>query len=159
MTPQDVKSIVARVHPSVIEKVNRNHPSTGLEGKFSLHHCIALGLIEGTALPDHFSDSKVNEPAIATLRDRVTAIEEPMLSEAAAVLDVVLQNGRSLSRRVIHPTRSPLNPVSDSQLEGKFKSLVGDVLPMLQTEQLMNQLWELDSSKNIQDVLRLTAAR
>ncbi len=48
---------------------------------------------------------------------------------------------------------SPQTPVSGSQLEGKLESLVGDQLPVSQSEQLVNQSWVLDSVENIRDVL------
>lgn len=159
VTPENIESIRARVHPSVLEKVNRSHPATGMEGKFSLQHCIALGLVEGAALPHHFIDAKVADRTIAALRDRIIASPEPMLDEEEAELDVVLQDGRTLTRRVNTPTGSPANPVTDSQLEGKFMSLVRDVLPRPLTEQLLNQLWELDRVEDIRAMLRLTRVR
>ena len=79
-----------------------------------------------------------------------------MLGEEEVILDVVLRDGRLLSRRVVHPTGSPENPVTDTQLIDKFMSLVGDVLPRNRTELLLNQLWELERVDDISEVLRLT---
>ena len=41
----EVESISAIVHPLVLELVNRQHPDIGLEGKFSFHHSMAVGLV------------------------------------------------------------------------------------------------------------------
>ncbi len=155
VAPEAVESMVARVHPTVIEKVNRRHPASGLEGRFSLHHCIAVGLTDGAALPEQFSDHKVNDPAIGSLRERITAQEDAGFSEEEALLQATLVDGRTLTERVVHPTGDPENPVTDAQLEGKFRALVGSILPKDRMERLLDRLWNVDSVADITEVLEL----
>src|SRR5205823_2987148 len=49
LLPEDVDSIRARVNPYVLELMGKTELSVGLEGKFSIYHCAAVGYIDGTA--------------------------------------------------------------------------------------------------------------
>ena len=44
VVPTAVESVKARVHPLVLELVDRPNPQVGLEGKFSYQHSMAVGL-------------------------------------------------------------------------------------------------------------------
>ena len=51
VSAEAVASISARVHPLVLELVNRPNPQVGLEGKFSYQHGMAVGLIGWGCFP------------------------------------------------------------------------------------------------------------
>ena len=159
VTPAAVESITARVHPLVLELVNRQHPSVGLEGKFSFHHSMAVGLVDGAASPTQYTDAKVTDPIITSLRQRISATVDPSVAEDAAVVTLVLRDGHSYTETVPHATGAPENPMTDAQLEAKFRALAGDVLPRERVERLLVLLWELDKVTDVREVLALTRAR
>ncbi|MCL0044343.1 MmgE/PrpD family protein, partial [Dehalococcoidia bacterium] len=151
-----VKSISAVVHPLVLELVNRQHPETGLEGKFSFHHSMAVGLIDGGAFPLQYTDEKVKNPAITSLRDRITATVDESLGPDQAIVTVNLLDGRSYTERIDHATGSPEKPMSDSYLEDKFRNLTEDVLPKKQREALLSELWNMENVSDLGRILSLT---
>jgi 2-methylcitrate dehydratase PrpD len=151
-----VESISAIVHPLVLELVNRQHPKIGLEGKFSYHHSMAVGLVDGGAFPLQYTDNRVNDPVITNLRDRITAIADESLGEDQAIVTVNLRDGRSYTERIDHATGAPENPMSDSYLEDKFRNLTEDVLPKNQRETLLDKLWNLETVTDLGEILSLT---
>jgi 2-methylcitrate dehydratase PrpD len=155
ITAEVVQSINARVHPLVLELVNRPNPRIGLEGKFSFQHCMAVGLLDGAAFPAQFTDARVSDTAVKVIRDRVNATADPTLSEDAAEINLTLKDGRTLTKTVTHATGAPKNPMTDAQLEEKFRSAVGELLPPSQMDELLGMLWELERVGNIRDVLAL----
>ena len=156
VTPDAVESIHAQVHPLVLELVDRPSPRVGLEGKFSYQHSMAVGLVDGGAFPAQYTDGKIRDPSVVTVRDRITATIDESLAEDAALVTLALKDGRSYTQKVEHATGAPENPMTDAQLDEKFLALVGDVLPKRRTKGLLASLWDLDRAADVREVINLT---
>ena len=156
ITPDAVASIKARVHPLVLELVNRPYPKVGLEGKFSYQHCMAVGLLDGAGFPSQFTDARAQDPVVNNLRGLVSATVDSSLGEDAAEVTIVVKNGRCYTATVKHATGSPDNPMSDAQLDAKFRTLAGDALPQAQAEKLLTLLWELEKVSDLREVISLS---
>jgi 2-methylcitrate dehydratase PrpD len=155
VTPAAVERIDAQVHPLVLELVNRPNPQVGLEGKFSFQHSMAVGLVDGAAFPAQYTDARVKDPVIAAVRERINATVDPSLGEDAAVVTLMLKNGLSYTESVAHATGAPGNPMTDAQLNAKFRALASDVLPKAGVERLLTRLWDLDQVEDVREVMPL----
>ena len=71
LTADDVASVDAYVHDYVKTTTGLAEPRTGLEGKFSIYHVLAVALADGAALLDQFTDERVADPELARLREQV----------------------------------------------------------------------------------------
>ena len=152
----DVESVSARVHPLVLELMDRPNPRVGLEGKFSHQHSMAVGLIDGGAFPEQYTDERVLDPAVAALRDKIRATVDASVAEDAAEVTVTLRDGRSITESVAHATGAPENPMTDAQLEQKFRTLAHRVLSQSQADELLAALWVLDTADDVTGVMALT---
>ena len=152
----DVESVSARVHPLVLELMDRPNPRVGLEGKFSHQHSMAVGLIDGGAFPEQYTDERVLDPAVAALRDKIRATVDASVAEDAAEVTVTLRDGRSITESVAHATGAPENPMTDAQLENKFRTLANRVLSQSQADELLAALWALDTADDVTGVMALT---
>ena len=154
--PSEVQSVSARVHPLVLELVDRPNPRVGLEGKFSYQHSMAVGLVDGAAFPAQYSDARVADPVIAGLRDRIQATIDESMAEDASEVTITLRNGQEHSQRIEHATGAPDNPMTDAQLNEKFRALVGDVFPSAEVDLMLSALWNLDQAPDVGGVIALT---
>ena len=154
--PEGVQSVTARVHPLVLELVDRPNPRLGLEGKFSYQHSMAVGLVDGAAFPAQYSDARVADSVIAGLRDKIHATIDESMAEDAAEVTITLRNGQEHTQRIEHATGAPENPMTDAQLNEKFKALVGDVFPNDQVEGMLSALWNLDQASDVAETIALT---
>lgn len=159
VAPDSVEKIEAGVHPLVLELVDRRHPKVGLEGKFSFQHSMAVALVDGAAFPAQFTDERTSNPVISSIRDRTTAAVDPSLAEDAAVVKLTLKDGRVYTESVRHATGAPENPVTDAQLEEKFRTLAGDALPRRRAERLLEMLWNLEDVPEVTVLMALTRTR
>ena len=50
----DIERVELRVHPLVLELTGKKEPQDGLQGKFSVYHGFAAGLIFGRAGEDEY---------------------------------------------------------------------------------------------------------
>ena len=154
---EDVASIEARVHPLVLELMNRPEPKRGLEGKFSFQHCAAAALVDGAGHDAQFSDERVANPVIASLRARVSATVEESMREDEVHLSINLNDGTTLSTYVEHATGSPDNPMTNEALETKYRDLATEVFDRSRADELLAAVWALDTATDVSEVVRLMA--
>ena len=143
--PEAVTAIEARVHPLVLELVDRPRIDSGLDGKFSVQHCLAAGLVDGAAGPAQFETARVHDPLLTRLRGAVRLTRDDALAEEAATVRLVLEDGQTLEHHVAHASGSPQNPLSDGDLNRKFGGLAGRTLPEDRVGPLLDALWRLDT--------------
>jgi 2-methylcitrate dehydratase PrpD len=149
ITPEQVDQIELRVHPLVLELTGRKEPKDGLQGKFSVYHGCAVGLVYGRAGEDEFSDAVVNDPRVVELRGKVQAIVDDSIAEEAVRVAAVLKDGRRVDVRVDHAIGSLRNPLSDAQLEAKFGSLVEPVLGAARAREITRACREMAAANDI----------
>ena len=155
--PADVERVELRVGPLVPELTGRKYPQTGLEGKFSFYHAAAVGLIYGRAGEAEFSDTVVADPAVAALRERVSAESVGGMEMTAAFVKIVMRDGRVFERHVAHSLGSRQRPMSDADLEAKFRALVEPVLGGAQAAKLIGLCWGADALDDAGAIARASA--
>jgi len=141
------------VHSLVLELTGKKTPKDGLQGKFSVYHGCAVGLIYGRAGEPEFSDAVVNDPRVVALRGKVQATVDDSVDEAGVHVTAVLKDGRRVQVDVEHAIGSLQKPLSDKQLEEKFSSLVEPVLGANRAGEITQQCWSL---AQLADVSKLT---
>ncbi|MGQ2924014.1 MAG: MmgE/PrpD family protein [Hydrogenophaga sp.] len=152
--PEQVERIELRVHSLVLELTGKKEPKDGLQGKFSVYHGCAVGLMFGRAAEEEFSDAVVTHPDVVALRNRVQATVDDSIDEAAVHVVAVLRDGQRIEVRVEHAIGSLQNPLTDAQLEAKFASLVAPVLGEAKARAITAACWTLAAQP---DVRALTA--
>ena len=156
LTADDVASVDAYVHDYVKTTTGLAEPRTGLEGKFSIYHVLAVALADGAAFLDQFTDARVADPELASLRTRVHVHVDAAQSKDSARVVLTLRDGRTLERHVAHNLGTPDNPMTDEQLEQKFAALASPVLGRNQTDELAQVCWKLPELDDIRPLLELT---
>ena len=128
VTPEQVERIELKVHSLVLELTGKKEPADGLQAKFSVYHGCAAGLIFGRAGEDEFADDIVNRADMVALRRKVVATVDDAIDEASADVTAVLSDGRRVHVFVEHAIGSLANPMTDAQLEAKFRGMADAVL-------------------------------
>ena len=155
VAPERVSGVSGRVNPLAIKLEGRPDPKTGLEGRLSFQHAMAMALIDGAAYPAQFTDERVGDPAVASLRRKIDVVGDESIAQDACELTLTLTDGTRYTERVPHATGSIDNPLSDAQLDEKFRALAGSVLPRTRVEELLEMLWQLERLHDIGKLVRL----
>ena len=153
---RDIASIDLKVHPLVLELTGKTNPQVGLEGKFSVYHCAAVAIIDGVAGEAQFSDARVCDPEVVALRSRVHATAHSAIDEDAAEVRITLNDGGVVEKRIEHAIGSLGRPMSDGDLEAKFRALCAPILPGDAAEQVLEACWNLDTAQNAGALAALT---
>jgi len=151
---EQIQSIHCSVNEHVPVAMGKKNIKTGLEGKFSTYHCVAVALIDGTAGVAQYSDARVNDDEVKALREKVTLTVIPVIRKDEAIVEVKLKDGRVLKEHVDHAIGSSVeNPMSDEDLSQKFREVASITLPHPKIERLLELIWEFDKLPNLDEVL------
>lgn len=91
------------------------------DSRVSIHHSAALGLVRGRAGVAEFEPPAVEDTALAAFRTRVTVALDTTLPRGAARVTVRLRDGREEQATVLAPRGSEAKPLSNADLEAKFR--------------------------------------
>jgi 2-methylcitrate dehydratase PrpD len=144
-----VAAVRLRVAPLVLDLCNQQHITRGLQGKFSVYHGAAVGLVRGKAGLGEYSDETVNDPEVTRVRERTTAVGDAALTEDQAHIDVELSDGRKVSTFVPESLGNLKRPMTNAQLEAKFRDQAVAVLPAATVERLIAQCWAIDELHDV----------
>ena len=160
---------VADVHIRTLQKAidimagdeEKYHPTTRESADHSMPYATAIALKHNMLNQSHFSDEHINDPAIATLigNTRIEASDEAARRFPDAMLcnlDLRMNDGQTYSAEVAHFRGHHMNPMTDAEVDDKFRGLCEDLLTPEQTEELLARLWRLEEEDDIGALLRLT---
>ena len=147
--PESIRAVRLRVAPLVMDLCNQQNITRGLQGKFSVYHGAAIGLVRGKAGIREYTDEAVNDPHVKRVRESATAVGDPSITEDQARIDVELADGRILSRFVEQSLGNLGRPLSDRQLDDKFRDQAVLALPAADVEALIALCWRIDELDDV----------
>ncbi len=150
----EVERVELKVHPLVLELTGKKEPQDGLQGKFSVYHGFAAGLIFGRASEPEYEDEIVRREDVTALRRKVVATIDAAIGEASADVTAILKDGRKVHVFVEHAIGSLERPMSDADLEAKFHSMADEVIGMAKTGALIEACWKLGAATDVHDLAR-----
>jgi len=159
LAPDAIAAVELTVSPLVMKLTGKTSPRTGLEGKFSVYHAVSAAIVHGAAGEAQFSDACVLDPRVIEVRNRVSATVDGAIGRTEARVTIKTRDGRTLARHVEHALGTLARPMSDADLEAKFRGLAHDVLPPAQIEELIGLCWRVGSLEDAGVVARAAAAR
>ncbi|MBE0478102.1 MmgE/PrpD family protein [Candidatus Aerophobetes bacterium] len=124
-------------------------PQTAYQAKFSLPFCVALALKYGKVSLDEFSEEKLKDKDIKELM-QITRLKVDEKLDARypekwpCILEISTRDGKKYRASVDYPRGSPQNPLSQEELEEKFKELAGKVLSPARIETLLKKVRSLE---------------
>ena len=133
-------------------------PATKETADHSLPYIVTRALFDGkidnsTYTPRKFTDSRVLE-----FLKKVTVVEDKELSrmypEAVANrITVKLTSGGRVSKQVNYHKGHPKNPMSDEDVESKFRRLTAKQYSKTQADSVLKTIWSLDKIKEVTKLL------
>jgi len=156
VTPANLARIDLRVHSLVLELTGKKEPADGLQGKFSVYHGCAAGLIFGRASEDEYADAIVTRPDVVEVRRKVVATVDDSIDEASVDAIATLVDGSKVHVFVEHAIGSLQRPMSDADLEAKFRGMSDAVLGAEQTGRLLEACWAVGKAADVKGLVKLT---
>jgi 2-methylcitrate dehydratase len=136
------------------------HPTNRETADHSMPYTAAVALLYGAVETRHFGSEYWSNPRLLSLvqKVKVSVSEEANRRAPEAMLstvEVVTASGERATSEVAYHRGHYKNPMSDQEIEAKFRSLAYDLLTPSQTEALLERLWNLETVNDIGDVIRM----
>ena len=154
--PEAIERIELRVHPLVLKLTGNATPRDGLEAKLSVQHCAAAACIFGAVGVKEFTDACATDSAIAALRARVVATVDETIAADAADVVIALKDGARHHAFVPHASGSLERPLSDTDLESKFRALVAWGFSTCNAYDVIELIWSFDNINDAASLARTT---
>ena len=159
LAPEAIEAVELAVSPLVLRLTGKTAPQSGLEGKFSVYHAVSAAIVHGAAGEAQFSDACVRDPRVVALRNRVSAREDSAIGRTEARVTIRTRDGRTFGRHVEHALGTLARPMSDADLEAKFRGLARKVLPPAQIEEAIHLCWKIAGLQDAGALARAAVTR
>jgi 2-methylcitrate dehydratase PrpD len=152
-----IRAITVSGHPLLRQRADRPAVTSGREAQVSAQHAVAVALIDGRAGVAEFTDARVRAADVLDLRARVSVREEAGIPVEAARLEIELVSGETIRRFVPAARGSAARPLSDAELEAKFRTLAAHGCPGFDPSPLIAALWAIETAPDAAAVIRMAA--
>lgn len=135
-------------------------PNSPLEGKFSLHFCLAAALLHGPVTLATFSDARVNDPEVRALIGKISMeLDERWRDDGEFATEVAVEtdDGDRLVRFVPLAAGKPARWFSTARLRRKFMDCAAMAISPEAAEPVWRALSDLDSPDGATQVLERLA--
>ena len=123
--PERVKRVAVGTNHNMPNALIHHRPVTELQAKFSMEFCMAILLLERKAGLAQFTDEVVNRADVQALLRKVDFGVHPDAEAAGfdkmtTIIEIELDDGTVYQGQADFGKGSPVNPMSDRELEQKF---------------------------------------
>ncbi len=153
LSPESIRAVRLRVAPLVMDLCNQQNITRGLQGKFSVYHGAAVGLVRGKAGIQEYTDEAVNDPVIKRVRESTTAVGDSSITEDQAKIEVELVTGQTLTGFVKKSLGNVHLPLTNQQLEEKFRDQAVLALRPEQVERVIQLCWRIDQLPDVSELV------
>ena len=163
LRPERVKRVAVGTNHNMPNALIHHRPRNELQAKFSMEFCMAILLLERKAGLAQFTDEVVNRQDVQALLRRIDFGVHPEAEAAGfdkmtTIVEVELDDGTTFKGSADFGKGSPINPMSDRELEQKFFECAqwGGEEPA-NSRRIADLVWRIEELTNVRELTRLLA--
>ena len=149
MTPGDVKEVVLTMSPANFILIgdpteNKRHPANTIDAQFSAYFQVAHALLYGAKTGDMTLYSRLEDPAIHELTEKITVQTDAAMKQFATRMRVVWADGEVDEGGLEIPLGEVERPFGKELVEEKFRNLAVPVIGGDRAEKVLRTVEELE---------------
>jgi 2-methylcitrate dehydratase PrpD len=159
--PAAVEAVECGVSYMAPHQLIYDRAETGLQGKFSMPYCVSVALLDRTVGLAQFADERVRRSDVQALMPKVRMVVHPeqmtrdSLAKKFSEVTIRLKGGQRLDRRVDIAKGQPQNPLTDAELDVKFRDCAARALPTDRIDPLLAAVRALETVEDVSTLCRL----
>jgi 2-methylcitrate dehydratase len=163
---KQVQSIDIHTFDAAVDIIGQDpekwRPRTRETADHSLPYCTAVALMDGDVTDAQFEHSRFTEPGVLELTAKIKVHRDAELNKRYPRgipnrLTVKLADGRTLVKEVEFPRGHALNPMTDAEVERKFRTMVEPRYGKPKADRILAAGWDLEKLKTAGDLIALVA--
>jgi 2-methylcitrate dehydratase PrpD len=140
-----IRSISVETYATVKSHFSSKAVDSTMAARLSVPYCVAVACVDGTVTQRQFAAERFRDPLVRRLLEATEVIADAELNKLypekfPARVTLVLDDGTRLSAEMMYPKGDPQNPMSDAELEVKFRENAAGVLDAAATDELLEFL-------------------
>jgi 2-methylcitrate dehydratase len=137
---------------------NKWNPETRETADHSMPYLVVTAMRDGTITREDFEERRFRDPERLADAARVrvetnTTMDAEYPEKLTVSIDVTQASGETYSHRVDHPLGHARRPMTDAQVEAKFRGLASARLGETQADQVIGRVWDLDNIPDMRALL------
>ena len=133
-------------------------PQTRETADHSSPFLVAAAWQDGAVTPATFTPSRIQDPSLRPLIKKLTVVENPDFTrrypaEACTRIDVTTTDGRRLTAETSYPKGHRRNPLSDAEVETKFRGLASGALGAGGGDRVLTHARDLEKATTLDALL------
>jgi 2-methylcitrate dehydratase len=163
LSPSDIKQVTVKTYKIAVEETSgpkKINPSTVPEAQFSVHFVLAYAIQDRTVATYQFTQDKIKDPVIQDLGSKVKVVIDPEMEKLypemwPATVEIETVDGKTFSNQVNYQKGHHMNPMTDDEVNKKFKGLVHDFLTDDKANQVTEFVSSLEKKNDISELMEL----
>ncbi|HYV36001.1 MAG TPA: MmgE/PrpD family protein [Gemmataceae bacterium] len=161
---RNVKAIDIHTFDAAVDIIGKDpekwRPKTRETADHSLPYCTAVALMDGDVTLDQFEPSRFGDVSLLDLVAKVKIHRDAALSKRYPAgipnrITITLNDGRQLVKEVEFPRGHARNPMTDAEVETKFRRMAEPRFGKERCGTIVKACWELEKLKNASELLAL----
>lgn len=153
--PRRIARITNETYNTVLSHFSSKEAATVMAARVSVPYCIAAAAVDGVLTQAQFAPGRIHDPLIRQVLARTEVIADPGLNTLypanfPARVTVTMEDGQSFTETVMLPKGDPGAPLSEAELQEKFRGNCEPVLGTAQTTRLRDAVLRLTEAGSVE---------
>lgn len=138
------------------------HPETRETADHSMPYCVSAALMDGDITLDTFTYERIHDKKLVDLIQKVSVVRSAEMNAGYPDgipnrLTITTTDGKEYVKQITYPLGHAGNPMNDEQIEQKFRTLALRVMDAKAVDEILDELWSIDTCEDISEVMALFA--
>ncbi|MBI3604697.1 MAG: MmgE/PrpD family protein [Nitrospirae bacterium] len=126
----------------------------------SLPYTVGIALIDGEVGLDQFAEERFYDKTVLRFLKRIKVIWDKEMDKEYPEgipneVSIVMKSGKTFTKKILYPKGHPKNPLTDNEVERKFKRLGKHLFDDRQLNGILDALWTVEKQEDIGHLLNL----
>ena len=157
----DIAAIKIQSYQSAVSSASTEpekwDPKTRETADHSIPFLTAVGLRDGAVTPATFAPDRIADPALRAIIGKMRIEENPDFTaryptEYNCRIEVIKRNGQTEVAATGHPKGHGQNPLTDAEVDAKFRRLAVPTITEQQCAQALELIWSLENLPNLRGI-------
>ncbi|MFQ5865987.1 MAG: MmgE/PrpD family protein [bacterium] len=155
--PEDIQEVtittIARAVDILFDR-EKYRPISRETADHSLPYCIAAAIVDRRITTEQFNEDRIKDPKIQRVLPKIRGeaseeFEKMFPEKQPSKVTVRLKNGQMYSAQVDYPKGDPREPMSNEDLENKFRGLASGLISEKKQHEIKQAIWGLELFKDV----------
>ncbi len=160
LKPEDIAAVRIKAgarqtrHTTTLAK---KYPRNAESADHSAFYGNALAIKERAFGPDSIKPEKFTDPVVLDLIEKITVEADPNIPERSneGISEITTKDGRKFQKHIVTPHGLGNDPLTDQELEDKFRAMAEKHMVERQIKQIFDTIWNAEKLDNIDKLMKL----